>query len=75
LQSDLDQKLVGFNLMGETFTMGELQKLYEAVYQKKLLRTNFQRKMLSLQVLERLDKQYNGKAHKAPYVYRFIKPK
>ena len=75
LQSDLDEKLVGFNLMSQTFTMNELQKLYEAVYQKKFVRTNFQRKMLSLNVLDRLDKQYNGKSHKAPYLYRFIKPK
>jgi 8-oxo-dGTP diphosphatase len=75
LQSDLDEKLVGFNLMSETFTMGQLQKLYEAVYQKKFVRTNFQRKILSLGVLERLEKQYTGKSHKAPYLYRFIKPK
>jgi 8-oxo-dGTP diphosphatase len=71
LRSDLDEKLVGSNLMGETFTMNELQKLYEAVYQEKLVRTNFQRKILSLCVLERLEKQYNGKSHKAPYLYRF----
>jgi hypothetical protein len=57
--------------MGETFTMNELQKLYAAVYQEKLVRTNFQRKILSLGVLERLEKQYNGKSHKAPYLYRF----
>jgi len=75
LQADLDEKLVGFNLMSETFTMGELQKLYEAVHQKKIVRTNFQRKMLSLNVLERLEKQYSGKSHKAPYLYRFIKTK
>lgn len=74
LQGDLDEKLVGFNLMSETFTMAQLQKLYEAVYQKKFVRTNFQRKMLSLNVLERLEKQYNGKSHKAPYLYRFAKP-
>mgnify|MGYP001182250697 FL=1 len=73
LQADLDEKLVGFNLMSETFTMGQLQKLYEAVYQKKFVRTNFQRKMLSLGVLERLEKQYSGKSHKAPYLYRFVK--
>jgi 8-oxo-dGTP diphosphatase len=71
LRSDLDEKLVGSNLMGETFTMNELQKLYEAIYQEKLVRTNFQRKILSLGVLERLEKHYNGKAHKAPYLYRF----
>ena len=75
LQADLDEKLIGFNLMNETFTMAELQSLYEAVYQKKFVRTNFQRKMLSLNVLDRLDKQYNGKAHKAPYLYRFVKSK
>jgi 8-oxo-dGTP diphosphatase len=71
LQSDLDRKLNWFNLMGETFTMADLQKLYEAVLQKKLVRTNFQRKMLNLGILERLEKQYTGKAHKAPYLYRF----
>ena len=75
LRYDLNEKLVGFNLMSETFTMNELQKLYEAVYQEKLVRTNFQRKMLSLGVLERLEKHYNGKAHKAPYLYRFVNAK
>jgi len=75
LQADLDEKLVGFNLMSETFTMGQLQKLYEAVYQKKFVRTNFQRKILSLNVLERLEKQYSGKSHKAPYLYRFAESK
>ncbi|MEP7319168.1 MAG: NUDIX domain-containing protein [Panacibacter sp.] len=75
LQSDLDEKLAGSNLMGETFTMGQLQKLYEAVYQKEFVRTNFQRKILSMNVLERLEKQYNGKSHKAPYLYRFAESK
>ena len=73
LQSDLNEKPVGFNLMSDTFTMAQLQKLYEAVYQVKFVRTNFQRKILGLNVLERLKKQYNGKAHKAPYLYRFKK--
>ncbi len=68
LQADLDTKLVGFNLMNDVFTMNQLQQLYEAVYQKKLVRANFQRKMLTLGVLERLEKQYNGKSHKAPYI-------
>lgn len=73
LQADLDEKLVGSNLLEETFTMQQLQKLYEAVYQKKFVRTNFQRKMLSMNVLERLEKQYSGGSHKAPYLYRFLK--
>ena len=67
----LDHKLVGFNLLPETFTMNELQALYETILDKPLLRANFQRKMLSLEILERLEKKWTGKAHKAPYLYRF----
>jgi hypothetical protein len=71
LRAMLDQKLVGFNLLPEVFTMNDLQSLYETILGKKLLRTNFQRKMLSLEILERVDKKYSGGAHKAPYLYRF----
>ena len=66
----LDHKLVGFNLLSETFTMNELQSLYETILDKKLLRANFQRKMLSLGILERVKKKFSGKAHKPPYEYR-----
>lgn len=71
LRLNLDHKLVGFNLLSETFTMNELQSLYETVLDKKLLRANFQRKMLSLGILERVKKKFTGKAHKPPFVYRF----
>ena len=73
LRNDLDRKLIGFNLLSETFTMADLQHLYETILDQKLHRSGFQRKMLSLGILERLDKQYNGGAHKAPYMYRFLK--
>jgi len=67
----LDHKLIGFNLLPDTFTMVELQSLYETILDKKLLRANFQRKILSLEILERVDKKWTGGAHKAPYLYRF----
>ena len=67
----LDHKLVGFNLLPATFTMAELQGVYETVLAQKLQRTNFQRKMLSLGILERVEKKYGGGSHKAPYLYRF----
>lgn len=71
LRVNLDSKLIGFNLLPETFTMAELQQLYETILGKPLLRANFQRKMLSLDILERLAKKMSGGAHKAPYLYRF----
>lgn len=71
LREDLDKKLVGFNLMPDTFTMNELQGLYETITREKILRTSFQRKMLNLGILEVVDKKMTGGAHKAPYLYRF----
>jgi len=73
LQTSLDSKLIGFNLLAETFTMTELQAVYETILNKKFQRPAFQRKMLSMGILERLAKRMTGGAHKAPYLYRFIK--
>jgi 8-oxo-dGTP diphosphatase len=71
LRASLDNKLVAFNLMPEEFTMNDLQILYETILDKKLLRPAFQRKMLSLNILERIAKKWTGGAHKAPYLYKF----
>jgi len=71
LKENLDRKLVGINLLPQKFTMKELQQVYEAVLGEKLRRTTFQRKMLSLDILERHEKLFSGKAHKAPYLYSF----
>jgi 8-oxo-dGTP diphosphatase len=73
LRLTLDSKLVGCNLLPETFTMIELQSLYETILEVPLRRNNFQRKMLSLDILERIEKLYTGAANKAPYLYRFKK--
>jgi len=71
LRANLDDRLIIFNLLSQDFTMGELQKLYETILGKKLLRSAFQRKILGLGILERVAKKWTGGAHKAPYLYRF----
>lgn len=75
LRDNLDQKLVGGNLLPKKFTMNELQKVYEAILGEKLRRTTFQRQMLATNVLKRHEKQFSGGAHKAPYLYSFKKTK
>ncbi|MEY2793301.1 MAG: 8-oxo-dGTP diphosphatase [Bacteroidota bacterium] len=70
LRWSLDTQLLAFNLLPETFTMAELQKVYEVIMGKKLVRTNFQRKILSMEILDRIEKKFSGGAHKAPYVYK-----
>ena len=72
LRSGLDEKLIGFNLLPETFTINELQNLYETILGEKLIRSNFQRKILGLGILERIEKKMTGAANKAPYLYRFL---
>ena len=71
LRSNLSEKLIGMNLLPSKFTMKQLQMVFEAVLDQKLRRTTFQRKMLSLDILERHEKLFQGKAHKAPYQYSF----
>ncbi len=71
LRDNLERKLVGMNLLPTLFTMNELQKVYEAILGEKLHRGTFQRKMLSLNILQRHEKQFLGKAHKAPFLYSF----
>lgn len=73
LRANLDQKLVGMNLLPARFTMKELQQVYEAILCETVRRTTFQREMLGLGILKRHEKHYSGKAHKAPYLYSFKK--
>ncbi|MBA4852237.1 NrtR DNA-binding winged helix domain-containing protein [Emticicia sp. BO119] len=71
LRSNIDEKLIGLNLLPETFTMNEFQNLYETILGEKIARSNFQRKVLGMHILKRLDKKITGGAHKAPYLYSF----
>jgi len=73
LRECLDVKLIAFRLLPETFTMSEIQQVYETILGTSIVRTNFQRKILSLDILERIEKKYSGGAHKAPYLYRLKK--
>ncbi len=71
LRMNFDDHLVGYQLLPETFTMKELQQLYETIFDKPYRRNNFQKMMLDLNILDRLEKQFTGAAHKAPYLYKF----
>jgi 8-oxo-dGTP diphosphatase len=66
---------IGYNLLPQEFTMKNLQSLYETILGRVLDRGNFTRKILSYEILDRMEKHYSGGAHKAPYLYRFNKKK
>ena len=71
LRSQLEYQPIGRSLLPEKFTMPELQRLYEAVLGTSLDRRNFQRRMLALGIVERLEERKRGVPHRAPHLYRF----
>ena len=73
LRLNLDNNIIVLNLLPETFTMKEVQNLYETIFEDTYARNNFQKKILDLNVLERLEKKFTGAQNKAPYLYRFKK--
>lgn len=75
LRDHVDDKLLGANLLVDTFTMKDLQKLHETILGEKLHRTGFHRKMMDSGHLVRLGKKKTGKAHRSPYLYRFSSEK
>jgi hypothetical protein len=73
LRKNIDTQVAASNLLPEKFTMKDLQSLYETILGEKFRRNNFQRKILSTNSLERMEKLFDGSANKAPYLYKFIK--
>jgi len=75
LRNKLEYTTVGFSLLGEKFTLTQLQQVYEAVFNKSLDKRNFRRKVLQLKVLEPLKEwKREGLARPARY-YKFSETK
>lgn len=66
---------IGFELLPENFTITQLRKLYEAIYQRELEPANFRRKLLSMELLDRLPIKDMNSSRKGAYLYAFNKDK
>lgn len=64
---------IGFELLPEQFTIPQLQKLYEAIYDLKLDRRNFSRKILSTGLLLDTGEKNANSATKKAVMYRLDK--
>lgn len=73
MRQHLNFQPIGLNLLPSSFPLKSLQLIYETILGKKLDRPNFNRKILSLGILEKKEKQFTGAAHKAPFLYSFRK--
>ena len=75
LQRRAAVKPIGFNLLQEQFTLPTLQSLYESIYQEVIDKRNFRKKILAMDILEKLDEKDKISSRKGAFYYRFIKEK
>jgi ADP-ribose pyrophosphatase YjhB (NUDIX family) len=75
LQRKAAVKPIGFNLLRERFTLPTLQSLYESIYQESIDKRNFRKKLLTMDILEKLDEKDKISSKKGAFYYKFNKEK
>ncbi len=71
LQMQVKVKPIGFALLPEKFTLVQLQNLYEAIYQREIDKRNFRKKILSMNILEKLEEKERETSKKGAFYYKF----
>ncbi|TCO08858.1 NUDIX hydrolase [Natronoflexus pectinivorans] len=73
LQKKSSYDLTGKELLPDKFTLTELRLLYEAIFQRPFDPGNFRKKILSLNLLERLNEKDRQSSKKGAFYYQFKK--
>lgn len=71
LRKKASSQPLGFNLLPEKFTLPQLQSLYEAIYQTPIDKRNFRKKILEMNILEKLDEKDKSSSRRGAFYYRF----
>ena len=66
---------IGFELLPDKFTIPQLQKLYEAILGMELDKRNFRKKILSMELLQKLEEKDKSSSRKGAFLYQFDKEK
>ena len=64
---------IGFELLPSKFTIPQIQSLYEAIYAKELDNRNFRKKLLAMNILEKLEVKDKSTSKKGAFLYKFDK--
>jgi 8-oxo-dGTP diphosphatase len=62
---------IGFELLPEKFTIPQLQSLYEAILMHSLDKRNFRKKILEMNLLDKLNEKDRSSSKKGAFYYRF----
>lgn len=75
LRGKIRYEPVGFELLDKEFPFSDLEKLYRTLLDQDLDRRNFRKKMMSLDILEELDKSLQRGAGRPARLFKFHKKK
>jgi 8-oxo-dGTP diphosphatase len=73
LRGKLDYAPIGFQLLGTTFTLLELQRVHETVLGRPLNKDSFRRRMLASGQLEATGRTQTAVDHRPAELYRFLR--
>jgi 8-oxo-dGTP diphosphatase len=71
LRSKVRYQPIGFGLLDESFTLSELQRLYEVILGRALDKRNFRKKILKLGFIVPTDQKERGVARRAARFFKF----
>ena len=71
LRAKLEYTNVAYSMLPHEFTLGELQRLYEAILGKRLDARNFQRRAVAIGMVKDTGKMRTGQAYRPARLYRF----
>jgi ADP-ribose pyrophosphatase YjhB (NUDIX family) len=66
---------IGFELLPEKFTIPQIQRLYEAIYRIPFDKSNFRRKLLAMNLLEKQEEKEKTTSRKGAFYYCFNQKK
>jgi hypothetical protein len=71
LQRKLQYEPIGFEMLPDKFTLSQLQKLYEVVFDVEFDKRNFRKKVSKMKYLIQLNEKQKGVSHKPARYYTF----
>jgi 8-oxo-dGTP diphosphatase len=74
LAAKLDYSTIAFQFMPKTFTLTELQQVYELILREPVDKRNFRKRILSLNLIKETGKAPKTGAHRPAKLYRVIDP-
>ncbi|KKQ34040.1 MAG: NUDIX hydrolase [Candidatus Nomurabacteria bacterium GW2011_GWB1_37_5] len=72
IQAKLEYTNAAYSLLPKFFTFSQLQKTYEAIFDKKFDKRNFQKKFLQIGLIKKVAKKSTGGKQRPAQLYSFV---